>query len=486
MDQESYVLELQSQVLETLAEERLQQAAYSVHLKQPQQNTLYGKKENTCLQHKTFINTIYEVSPEEMHCQSARMQTEEPMHELCQRNMQENTGQIQTVKYKQFISAQEHNAFQTPYLLNLHSPELQNTRHKANEVLEEHTHLSSPEQQRDGNLPGAQQQVNVEGELEDHMHRLNLEHQQGNEPWDHIPVPYLEQQLYVPEQLQVHTQGQQQFELPDNLKISSQTPVGSRLSEAEEPITQESQVPNLSDGSYYYPEPLDTEEPPRRRAISLPENLAHSVQSGREEEKRSSLVDCCKLKKKVQFADSLGLCLASVKHFLSSDEPLVPSAVLARFQCDPEPDSLEELHWERSPAISPEQLARLEHQKMFLEQVSVSSVGIEGSVLVHDAEAQVTIRYTFNEWLSHMDFLASIPEHNDSPAPGVQRFTFTLCYPPTTACIHFAICCITRQGQEIWDNNQGKNYTVNCKTDLPPDIPIEETEQESWGGHRHW
>ncbi|XP_053322854.1 protein phosphatase 1 regulatory subunit 3G [Spea bombifrons] len=231
-----------------------------------------------------------------------------------------------------------------------------------------------------------------------------------------------------------------------------------------------------------YPQTLPTEESPRRRARSLPET---SIPEAGEEEDEASLVCCCKLKKRVQFADSLGLTLASVKHFLSSDEPMVPPAVLARLQSYP-PSACEQ---EEDPASSlplPEELpGRLGAQRLCLEQVSASIWGVRGSVLVQDPEdgGRVKIRYTFNEWLSYLDCPASAPA---GPLPAMQRFLFTLCYPPTTARIHFAICYTDGHGQETWDNNQGSNYTVTCQRELAPGIQNCDTELDAWESTQHW
>ncbi|XP_073534818.1 protein phosphatase 1 regulatory subunit 3G [Phyllobates terribilis] len=233
-----------------------------------------------------------------------------------------------------------------------------------------------------------------------------------------------------------------------------------------------------------YPEPLSTEESPRRRARSLPWNPIPEA-----EDEDDSLMCCCKLKKKVQFADSLGLCLASVKHFLPSDEPLVPPAVLARLQsyppAVPELQLVEDMAMSEGP-VPAELLARLDEQGVCLEQVSASAWGVIGYVLVKDPgdSAQVKIRYTFNEWLSFLDCPASAPQQ--SPAPGTQRFHFNLCYPPSTSLIHFAICFTTSHGQEIWDNNQGVNYTVSCHQTWLPELPPCSPGQEEAGGYQQW
>ncbi|CAJ0965167.1 unnamed protein product [Ranitomeya imitator] len=233
-----------------------------------------------------------------------------------------------------------------------------------------------------------------------------------------------------------------------------------------------------------YPEPLSTEESPRRRARSLPWNPIPEA-----EDEDDSLLCCCKLKKKVQFADSLGLCLASVKHFLPSDEPLVPPAVLARLQsyppAVPELPPVEDTAVCEGP-VPAELLARLDEQGVCLEQVSASAWGVAGYVLVKDPgdSAQVRVRYTFNEWLSFLDCPASAPQQ--STAPGAQRFHFSLCYPPSTSLIHFAICFTTSHGQEIWDNNHGANYTVSCQQNWLPALQPCSPGLEESGGPQQW
>ncbi|XP_040288015.1 protein phosphatase 1 regulatory subunit 3G [Bufo bufo] len=237
-----------------------------------------------------------------------------------------------------------------------------------------------------------------------------------------------------------------------------------------------------------YPEPLGTELSPRRRARSLPWNSIPEVDV---EEEGDALLCCCKLKKKVQFADSLGLCLASVKHFLPSEEPLVPQAVLARLQSYPPTVPKPELHLLEGMCFSecpiPEELlARLEEQRVCLEQVSASTLGINGYILVKDPgeNAQVKVRYTFNKWLSFLDCPATAAQQ--CTGPGTQRFHFSLCYPPFASLIHFAVCFTTGHGQEIWDNNQGVNYSVSCQQNQPPDVQPASPEQEEFEGFRLW
>ncbi|KAM8966971.1 protein phosphatase 1 regulatory subunit 3G [Pelodytes ibericus] len=272
------------------------------------------------------------------------------------------------------------------------------------------------------------------------------------------------------------------YELHQSLALSGDTEecMGRQLQDASEHRLR------LTDTRY--PQTLPTEESPRRRARSLPVN---SIPEASEKEE-AGLLCCCKLKKRVQFADSLGLTLASIKHFMSSDEPTVPSAVLARLQSYPptvcEPKA-EQVFNTLVPGDLPERLLTV---GVCLEQVSTSLRGVRGSVLVQDPKdgAQVKIRYTFNEWLSFLDCPASAIEHTaleaSLPTSGAKRFQFTLCYPPTTPRIHFAIWCSNGHGQEMWDNNRGNNYTVRCQQELHSDFKALDAEQESWETSLHW
>uniref|UniRef100_A0A8C5M706 CBM21 domain-containing protein n=1 Tax=Leptobrachium leishanense TaxID=445787 RepID=A0A8C5M706_9ANUR len=211
---------------------------------------------------------------------------------------------------------------------------------------------------------------------------------------------------------------------------------------------------------------------------------------------QGALLCSCKLKKRVQFADSIGLTLASVKHFLSSEEPTVPPAVLARLQSYP-PTTAQKVELNPGETLfnvraSLELLQQLETQRLCLEHVSSSNWGIKGTLLIQDPPdgVQVKIRYTFNNWLSYLDCPASAIEFNASecscPTAGVQRFLFTLCPPPSTVRIQFAICCNLGHGQELWDNNQGNNYTVDCLQEKPLDFQASNLEPDSWGGTQHW
>uniref|UniRef100_A0A8B9SBQ4 Protein phosphatase 1 regulatory subunit 3G n=1 Tax=Apteryx owenii TaxID=8824 RepID=A0A8B9SBQ4_APTOW len=238
--------------------------------------------------------------------------------------------------------------------------------------------------------------------------------------------------------------------------------------------------------------------PPRAEGLLLLElsRCGRSLSSGprlqQEEEEEAAAAaageDCCtKCKKRVQFADSLGLNLASVKHFSTAEEPQVPPAVLSRLQSLPlEERDLRELSaalglpcgacqppalrlvpdFPAGEALSAERLRR---QRVCLEQLRqpAAPTDVRGTVQVLPCPGpkEVTVRYTFNEWLSFMDAPA-VPLH---PAPAgtdplAERYSFSLSVPPSLqegSALHFAICYRSQEG-EYWDNNGGRNYTLRC------------------------
>lgn len=221
---------------------------------------------------------------------------------------------------------------------------------------------------------------------------------------------------------------------------------------------------------------------------------------------------CAKCKKRVQFADALGLSLASVKHFSEAEEPQVPPAVLSRLRSFPmRTQDLEQLPGLLAAAASAAPLSappprlrplfelpgpsaaaeRLRRQRVCLERVQCSApsgaeVTGSGRVLGCLGPRAVAVRYTFTEWRSFLDVPAELQPEPAEPQPseassggpgdaeqepGAERFHFSLCLPPGLqpqegedadepgAAVHFAICYRCAQG-EYWDNNAGANYTL--------------------------
>ncbi|XP_040839886.1 protein phosphatase 1 regulatory subunit 3G [Ochotona curzoniae] len=283
-----------------------------------------------------------------------------------------------------------------------------------------------------------------------------------------------------------------------------------------------------SEGDTESPEAEEEEEVPghgrrrRVRSFSLPADpilqVARLLQR-RQQQAREGLGG----KKRVQFADSLGLNLASVRHFSEAEEPQVPPAVLSRLHSFPmSSEDLEHIGGLLAaaaaasplPAAPPPRLRplfelpgpgaaaqRLRLQRVCLERVQCSApwgaeVTGSGRVLSCAGPRAVLVRYTFTEWRSFLDQPAELsPEESPEPQPpeapsrvsggaeeelGVELFHFSLSLPPgllpkdwedadaQDAAIHFAICYRCAQG-EFWDNNSGANYTLRYvhSTDAP-------------------
>ncbi|ERE77261.1 protein phosphatase 1 regulatory subunit 3G isoform X2 [Cricetulus griseus] len=234
--------------------------------------------------------------------------------------------------------------------------------------------------------------------------------------------------------------------------------------------------------------------------------------------------DCCaKCKKRVQFADSLGLSLASVKHFSDSEEPQVPPAVLSRLRSFPlSAEDLKQVGGLLAVAKVPAPLwapraqlrpffqlpgliaaeERLRRHRVCLECVQCSqppSAEVTGSgrVISYPGPRAVTVRYTFTEWRTFLDVPAELPPESLEKLPPVplghsgpgagdseeelvtERFCFSLCLPPGLqpqegdaadawdVAIHFAVCYRCEQG-EYWDNNEGGNYTLRYVRSTDP------------------
>uniref|UniRef100_A0A8P0TP88 CBM21 domain-containing protein n=1 Tax=Canis lupus familiaris TaxID=9615 RepID=A0A8P0TP88_CANLF len=192
---------------------------------------------------------------------------------------------------------------------------------------------------------------------------------------------------------------------------------------------------------------------------------------------------CAKCTKRVQFADALGLSLASVRRFSEAEEPRVPPAVLLRLGGRPPRarapaprPRLRPLFQLPGPGAAAERLRR---QRVCLERVQCSAAGgaeVTGSgrVLGCPGPRAVAVRYTFTEWRSFLDVPREPgpgPGPEPEPEPGAERFHFSLSLPPGLqpeagdAAVHFAVRFRCAQG-EYWDNNAGANYTLRFGHDV--------------------
>ncbi|KAF0028610.1 protein phosphatase 1 regulatory subunit 3G [Scophthalmus maximus] len=185
-------------------------------------------------------------------------------------------------------------------------------------------------------------------------------------------------------------------------------------------------------------------------------------------------------RKRVKFADSMGLNLASVKHFSSLEEPQIPSKVLSRYRSFPstqqQQELLNDLCHSFTSSLAPDRLValfpqprdterRVQRLRVCLEKVTVTQFDVRGQIRVwtHCADKEVGVRYSFNNWMSCVDAQALAVVAADEPGLVGERFSFTVYTPPFMepgSAVHFALYLRSEAG-EFWDNNAGQNYTLS-------------------------
>ncbi|XP_063769683.1 protein phosphatase 1 regulatory subunit 3E [Pseudophryne corroboree] len=198
-------------------------------------------------------------------------------------------------------------------------------------------------------------------------------------------------------------------------------------------------------------------------------------------------------RKRVRFADALGLELESVRHFRCEDMPCIPQHVTHRLQkelmprltgscsnreyaswCEArhaispswivEPGTWEKHTWERSAWDQ-----QTWDQRVCLQSMRCESCFLWGSVRVLDLayEKIVTVRYSLDGWLSYQETHALYAArlcHGGPGHPGTDLFTFRLPLPPQdqsqALSLQFAIRYEVGE-EEFWDNNKGRNYSLS-------------------------
>lgn len=184
----------------------------------------------------------------------------------------------------------------------------------------------------------------------------------------------------------------------------------------------------------------------------------------------------------VRFVDSLGLDLENIKFFKSGEDPLVPHHVTFRLLMAAEMSDGQHLEislpyltpaFTQQPGDQPGFLHRLHEQKVCLERVLCSELGVIGitQVLNLDFEKDVIARYSFTQWKSSTETKASwVSTITKSWEGGCGEFScdtfhFHLPVPPFLqpgGVLEFAIRYKV-SGAEYWDNNDGENYKLVCQ-----------------------
>lgn len=175
-------------------------------------------------------------------------------------------------------------------------------------------------------------------------------------------------------------------------------------------------------------------------------------------------------RKKVSFADDVGLALEDVRIVTeSSDDPptLCPEFLnLGSSSLSVEPLSFI-FNFSQPGSDYLNLRNKLENDKVSLENATIKGSSMMGTVRVKNIafEKKVFIRLTNNNWLTYEDFVAMyVPvTGNSSVAPQpYDTFSFDVSLPSSTAeakSMHFAVC-FQAGSEQFWDNNNGENYEV--------------------------
>ncbi|XP_032827125.2 protein phosphatase 1 regulatory subunit 3D-like isoform X1 [Petromyzon marinus] len=210
----------------------------------------------------------------------------------------------------------------------------------------------------------------------------------------------------------------------------------------------------------------------RRRAKSLPPPSVRAKQAA-----AASGTVTPNTRKRVRFADSLGLDLISVRHYSSSEEVSIPNRVLSQLRRGSASGSVPRFGYSQriesrflepqfqQPGTTPDFLERVRSQKVSLESLVVTSeLGLHGLIRVLNLhfEKFVSVRYSLNGWATQQEVVATyVPGSSDGHT---DKFGFSINTPPfmeAGALIQFAVLFVSKD-QQYWDNNGGANYVVRC------------------------
>lgn len=184
--------------------------------------------------------------------------------------------------------------------------------------------------------------------------------------------------------------------------------------------------------------------------------------------------------KKVCFADLVGLKLEFVKIITpcSSDDNLCSAIGARKSHCDIN----ENLPRRRIKCLFPcfvrpaEQtdnfMKRVYSQNVCLENIACENFVVTGLIRVTNLSfiKEVTVRFTFNGWATYRDIWA---DYMSSCTDGkTDKFSFRVTVPhdfEVNRHMEFAIC-YRASDQEFWDNNDRKNYHIQCSEVFPEQL----------------
>jgi len=178
-------------------------------------------------------------------------------------------------------------------------------------------------------------------------------------------------------------------------------------------------------------------------------------------------------KKKVSFADDVGLALEDVRILTESSDvpPTLSTELLARLNLGSSSPSVEPLsvifNFSQPGSDYLNLRNKVENDKVSLENVTVKGRSMMGTVRVKNVafEKKVFVRFTNNNWLTYEDFPATyVPVTGSSPLTPqpYDTFAFEVSLPSSiieAENMHFAVC-FQAGAEQFWDSNNGENYEV--------------------------
>lgn len=170
--------------------------------------------------------------------------------------------------------------------------------------------------------------------------------------------------------------------------------------------------------------------------------------------------------RRVRFSDSEGLTLSRTCEFKSDEPPSAMSVSVPLRTCRSDAKRVLRPLFEQ-PAASADLYAAVRRKGVGLENVLTKAASMIGTVLVPSLafSKHVFVRVTTDGWVSSADIPATYANSVSTAGnPPLDRFSFTVRLPKTLrrgSRAAFAICC-RQAGGEWWDNNDGRDYEIEC------------------------
>jgi len=211
-------------------------------------------------------------------------------------------------------------------------------------------------------------------------------------------------------------------------------------------------------------------------------------------------------KKTVRFADSIGLELTQVQYIRSStddDDSIELSFVKSNIYLS-KTSNYQLKPWSFDVALTSKQIPNIrtpkrffclyhqpnfEHPDIYLHEVRKSHIKLEHADIFFKSSLNgeqyldgtlwvtndnywknITVKYTFNSWLNIYEYKAQHICHSND-FRNIDQFEFSIDIPDDINRIDFILrYCVN--GQEHWDNNEGKNYTLETESAYTPKTTI--------------